>query len=86
MSQGQLSTDLETAIRDQFPNQVSEARQILLSYCGREADRVRRGIVALSNGQWDLLVHYTRQAVDDYRDILYWSEYPDEFPGANGGS
>jgi hypothetical protein len=32
----------------------------------------------LAKGDFSLLGHYTEQARTDYRDVLYWAEYPPE--------
>lgn len=39
--------------------------------------RISRAILKLSEGKIDLLQHYTTQAVEDFRDVLYWAEYYD---------
>ena len=72
-----LSADLDALIGSTFPGEANEARKILMGYAGNEADRVRRGIIKLSAGSLDQLAHYAAQAIQDYRDILYWSEYPE---------
>ena len=41
----------------------------------QSAIRIYRAILKLSEGKIDLLRHYTTQAVEDFRDVLYWAEY-----------
>lgn len=41
----------------------------------RERERVQMGILFLSKGSVDLLLHNIEQAKLDYRNILYWAEY-----------
>ena len=41
----------------------------------QDAIRIYRAILKLSEGKIDLLRHYTTQAVEDFRDVLYWAEY-----------
>jgi hypothetical protein len=78
MSEDQLSGEIEVLLKNHFPRCHEKARQLLLGYTDKEAQRVRRGIVALSQGSLDRLAHYVERARQDYRDILYWAEYPDE--------
>jgi hypothetical protein len=73
-----LDAELEAAISRAFGDQVSDARTLLLCYDDKEANRVRRAIVSLSGGQLDELAYYVERANQDYRDVLYWAEYPDE--------
>ncbi len=43
---------------------------------GRELERVRRAILMLSGGDVGKLTHGVAVAMQDYRDVLYWAEYP----------
>jgi len=43
----------------------------------RERERVQRAIVHLSKGDPDRLRKFTRAAKHDYRDVLFWAEYPE---------
>ena len=43
----------------------------------RERERVQRAIVHLSKGDYGRLQHFTRVAKRDYRDVLFWAEYPE---------
>ena len=78
MSQIPLSADVESLVDRMFPDRPEETRQLLLTYADNEANRVRRGLLVLSQGRFDLLTHYVACALRDYRDILYWAEYPDD--------
>ena len=42
----------------------------------RERERVQLAILKLSEGNTDKLLHYLDVAKKDYRDVLYWTEYP----------
>jgi hypothetical protein len=43
-----------------------------------ERERVQLAILHLSEGDLGKLYHYTDVATQDYRDVLYWAEYPRE--------
>lgn len=45
---------------------------------GKEPWRVVRAVIFLSEGDVEKLRHNVHQAVMDYRDVLYWSEYDSE--------
>ena len=45
--------------------------------CGKEFDRVCRGIVKLAAGDFDRLLDLVQLAVIDYRDLLVAAEYSD---------
>jgi hypothetical protein len=71
------------AVRAAFPR--SEAREILalLEQYGvepyeRERERVQLAIVALSEGNKDKLLYFLSVAKQDYRDVLFWSDHPEE--------
>lgn len=42
----------------------------------RERERVQMAILRLSEGSVDHLLSYTQHAKMDYRDVLWWAEYP----------
>jgi hypothetical protein len=42
----------------------------------RERERVQRAILMLADGDVDKLLSYTLAAKHDYRDVLWWAEYP----------
>ncbi len=44
----------------------------------RERERVQMGILFLSRGTLDGLLHNIEQAKLDYRNILYWAEYDEQ--------
>lgn len=69
---------LEKLVHQVFGDQADVARALLSRYAGREVERVRRAIVLLSGGQMANLAHFVKRAKQDYRDVLYWAEYPDE--------
>jgi hypothetical protein len=44
----------------------------------RERERVQAAILVLCAGSEDKLAEYVAVAKRDYRDVLYWAEYPDD--------
>ena len=48
----------------------------LWRYCGPETPRVHRAVLALSGGKLADLDAMVGAANTDYRDVLYWAEYP----------
>ncbi|MGA7669282.1 MAG: hypothetical protein WBW04_02605 [Nitrolancea sp.] len=42
----------------------------------RECERVQRAIIRLAEGDLDKLRKYLHVAKQDYRDVLFWAEYP----------
>lgn len=71
------------AVRTAFPR--SDASEVLaaLEQYGvesyeRERERVQLAIVALSEGDEDKLRYFLGVAKQDYRDVLFWSEHPEE--------
>ena len=60
-----------------MPGDVSTVTEILGLYLGSEGLRVKRAILDLASGDLSKLRHYVRVANKDYREVLYWSEYPE---------
>jgi hypothetical protein len=50
----------------------------LASYTGNEPERVRLAILVLANGDPRAVTDMVSAAQLDYRDVLYWAEYPEE--------
>jgi hypothetical protein len=50
----------------------------LRRYCGSETARVHRAVLVLSGGKLAKLEALVHAANGDYRDVLYWAEYPEE--------
>jgi hypothetical protein len=50
----------------------------LRRYCGPETPRVHRAVLTLSGGKLGDLEAMITAANEDYRDVLYWAEYPEE--------
>lgn len=75
-----MTPDLEEEVRSAFGNDADAAIEVLGTYdAGRDderARRIRRAIVALSNGDLGRLRHFTDQARRDFRDVLFWAENP----------
>lgn len=69
-----LPTDIEQLVRENFPaDAVDEARSILRPQMG---SRVLMAVVLLSKGDLTKLRHFSDAAAKDFRDVLYWAEYP----------
>jgi hypothetical protein len=66
-----------------FADQVLDTIMAVLDEYGiepHEVDRegVQLAILKLSECDLDKLLHYIAAAKQDYRDVLYWSAYPEE--------
>ncbi len=67
-------TDIEQLVRETFaPDAIEEAHNILRPDM---EPRVLRAVVVLSKGDLTKLRHYRDAASKDFRDVLYWAEYP----------
>jgi hypothetical protein len=80
-----LSADLERALAREFPSDQQTAARGMLARYGvaaheREVERVRRALLALSQGNLAHLGHYLSVAQHDYRDVLYWADHPEQAP------
>jgi len=80
-----LSAEVERALTRGFPaEQQTAARSMLALYGGaareHEVERVRRALLALSQGKLAYLGHYLAVAQRDYREVLYWADHPDQAP------
>jgi hypothetical protein len=74
--------DVLASIRATFaPHDVEVVIEVLDAYgvetCERERERVQRAVLSLSEGSVDRR-EYVAAAKRDYRDVLFWAEYPDE--------
>ena len=72
------------------PKERERAVELLAQY-GRkpyeaECDRVRLAILKLSGGQIGELEKMVAAAKLDYRDVIAWAEYPEEFAALGPGS
>ena len=71
------------SVRASFPKE-SRARALeLLDTYGvaaheRERERVQLAILKLSEGNEEKLRQHVNVAKRDYRDVLFWAEYPEE--------
>jgi hypothetical protein len=73
-----------TKIRHAFPSHdPSEIMAILDRYGAQphdyERERVQLAVLKLSEGSIDRLEEFVSAARGDYRDVLAWAEYPEEF-------
>lgn len=76
-STGPIAAEVAAAVARAFPAEDRAAALITLSDYGEgpdepEATRVHLAIVRLSGGDLDRLRYYTRQAKQEYRDVLAW--------------
>ncbi len=67
---------MEIARRSFAPDQLDAVLTSLDLYAGPEPERVRRAVLTLSDGDVGELAHNVAVAIQDYRDVLYWAEYP----------
>jgi len=66
-------------IKKYFPEKDALAvQEVLSTYIGNEQDRVQLAILELAKGSIDGVKYHTDCAQKDYRDVIYWSEYPNE--------
>ena len=60
------------------PEDRGSVRDLLAEYTGNEPERVQLAILVLADGDTSALLDMVRAAHLDYRDVLYWAEYPEE--------
>ena len=75
--------DVLAAVRAGFPKESRTRVLKLLDTYGvrpheRERERVQLAIVKLSEGSEEKLRQNVDVAKRDYRDVLFWAEYPEE--------
>ena len=75
--------DVIAAVGSRFPGADVERVLTLLDSYGvhpqaRERERVQLAIVDLSQGDEEKLRYFLAVAKQDYRDVLFWSECPEE--------
>jgi len=72
--------DIKRVVKRDFPLlDFVEVECILQLYDAKvkeNRNRVCAAILKLANGNIELLKDYTKAATLDYRDVLYWAEYP----------
>ena len=77
---GVVPDSLPDLVLDAFGAAAGEAMTVLMAYrdgaTDEGADRVRRAVLNISNGDLGLVRHFTDVAGEDFRDALYWAEYP----------
>jgi hypothetical protein len=73
-------SDIERLIKRDFPRlEFSEIESILKMYGStskKGRNRIYAGILKLSDGNIELIKKYVEKAIDDFRDIIALSEYP----------
>jgi hypothetical protein len=71
--------DVERAIVTGFPESARQkVRAALELYPDLESPRVLLAILALADGDAEMVLHYVEEARKDYRDVLFWAECPDK--------
>ncbi|HEY6168060.1 MAG TPA: hypothetical protein VI454_08480 [Verrucomicrobiae bacterium] len=60
------------------PAARDEVSQLLATYAGPECERVQLDILILAAGDKAKVREFLDRARHDYRDILFWAEYPDQ--------
>jgi hypothetical protein len=75
--------DVVASVRASFPKGSRTRVLELLDMYGvaaheREQERVQLAILKLSEGKEERLRQYVGVAKRDYRDVLFWAEYPEE--------
>ena len=74
-----MSEPVTTAIARSFaPGDREVVRDLIAAYDDNERERVQLAILALADGDHDALLDMIRAAQRDYRDVLYWAEYPEQ--------
>jgi hypothetical protein len=74
--------NVERAILASFEKSFREdVRAAITLYSGPEVPRVRLAILALAESNPDKVLALVEAACRDYRDLLYWAEYPEECGG-----
>jgi hypothetical protein len=74
--QGKPEPLADVARRSFAEDQLVAVFAALDRYTGPEPERVQRAILTLSGGDVGKLSHNVEVALQDYRDVLYWAEYP----------
>jgi hypothetical protein len=73
---------IEKVRKDFPPGHQSEVLEILSLYgtedYEREQERVLLAVLNLSKGSLEAVRETVERAKRDYRDVLFWSEYPEE--------
>ncbi len=67
---------------DFSPEEIEEVLEVLSFYgtedYERETERVLLAVLNLSEGNKEAVWELVDRAKKDYRDVLFWSEYPEE--------
>lgn len=63
---------------DSWPRILKSLDGYGVQSCERERDRVQLAIVKLSEGNEEKLIEFIAVAKQDYRDILFWADHPEE--------
>jgi hypothetical protein len=75
----EISDTVQQAVAAAFPDDDRPAvLAALRGYQWGEPTRVQLAILALADGDLDKVENLVEHANGDYRDVLYWAEYPEE--------
>jgi hypothetical protein len=78
----QMRVEIDQAIHRDFTSGDHDAAKALLQTYQSESAigrlRVQLAALKLSGGKLEKLARYIDDAKRDYRDVLYWAEYPDD--------
>ena len=74
--QGKREPLADVARRSFAEDQIAAVVAVLGRYAGPERERVQQAILTLSAGDVGKLSHNVEVALQDYREVLYWAEYP----------
>lgn len=66
-----IETDFDSSVQDKIAEMLSR-------YTGNEQERVQLDILRLVNGNEKEISSLIEEARLDYRNIIYWAEYPKE--------
>jgi len=70
-------------IKNYFHDEDSAlVEKMLATYTGNEENRVQVAILKLALGSIDGVKYHVDCAQKDYRDIIYWADYPSEAENA----
>jgi predicted metalloprotease len=74
-----ISRNVLKKIEDDFDeSNQSEIVEVLSLYSGNETERVQADILRLAKGDAKEVENLVGSAMRDYRDVIFWAEYPEE--------
>jgi len=78
-----MDSSLNEAVRKKIESEFDssardEIAELLIRYKYNERERVQLDILHLADGDGEEVSRLVNKANEDYRDIIYWAEYPEE--------